>query len=171
VDRIPSAVVVTPVLRLHQAIYRGSRGWIGRRLIGPSTLLLTTHGRRTGRQRTNALIFCKDGTSWVVVASNGGSDRGPGWLANLRTEPRVVVRVGRKKGPATARVASPEERARLWPLVNRHNRGLAPLFHPGAHGRYDAYQRNTSREIPIVILDATDETGTSSPFMSSRTAR
>ena len=169
-DRIPSAVVVTPVLRLHQTIYRVSRGWIGRRLIGRSTLLLTTRGRKTGRQRTNALIFCKDGTSWVVVASNGGSHRSPGWLANLRTEPQVVVQVGRKKWPATARVASPEARARLWPLVNRHNRGLAPLLHAGAHGRYDAYQRNTSREIPIVILDATDETAPSSPLKSSRTA-
>jgi hypothetical protein len=53
----------------------------------------------------------------------------------------------------------PEERARLWSLVNKNNRGLAPLFHLGAHGRYDAYQRHTSREIPIVILEATDETG------------
>jgi F420H(2)-dependent quinone reductase len=170
VDRIPSAVVQTPVLRLHQAIYRGSRGWIGKRLIGRPTLLLTTFGRRTGRQRTNALIFCKDGTSWVVVASNGGSDHSPSWLANLRAEPRGVVQVGRKKWPATARIASPDERARLWPLVNRHNRGLAPLLHPGAHGRYDAYQRNTPREIPIVILDATAETGASPSFTSSRTA-
>jgi F420H(2)-dependent quinone reductase len=164
VNRIPSAVVTTPVLRLHQAIYRGSRGWIGRRLIGRSTLLLTTHGRLTGRLRTNALIFYKDGTSWIVVASDGGSDRSPGWLANLRTDPQVVVQVGRKKWAATARIASPEDRTRLWPLVNRHNRGLAPLLHPGAHGRYDAYQRATSREIPIVILDATDDAGASSPL-------
>jgi deazaflavin-dependent oxidoreductase (nitroreductase family) len=105
------------------------------------------------------LIYFKDGASWVVVASNGGSDHGPGWLANLRTEPHVLVQVGRRKWSATARVAMPEERARLWPLVNHNNRGLAPLFHPGAHGRYDAYQRNTSREIAIVILEATDETG------------
>ena len=69
-----------------------------------------------------------------------------------------------------ARVASPEERARLWPLVNRHNRGFAPLLHPGAHGRYDAYQRATSREIPIVILDATDENADGFSPMSSRRA-
>ena len=146
-------------LRLQQAIYRGTRGWIGRRLTIQSSLLLTTLGRRTGKQRTNALIYYKDGASWVVVASNGGSHHGPGWLANLRTEPHVLVQVGRRKWSATARVAVPEERARLWPLVNRHNRGLAPLFHPGAHGRYDAYQRHTSRVIPLVILEATDETG------------
>lgn len=157
-DRVPSMLVETPVLRLHQAIYRGTRGWIGKRLIGRPTLLLTTLGRRTGRQRTNALIYCKDASSWVVVASNGGSGRGPGWLANLRTEPQVLVQIGRRRWVAFARVATADERARLWPLVNRHNRGLAPLLHPGAHGRYDAYQRHTSREIPIVILEATDQT-------------
>lgn len=162
-DRIPSAVLVTPVLRLHQAIYRGSRGWIGRRLIGRSTLLLTTRGRRTGRLRTNALIYCKDGASWVVVGSNGGSDRSPGWLANLRTEPHVRIQVGRRQWAATARVATADEQARLWPLVNRHNRGLAPLLHPGTHGRYDAYQRHTAREIRIVILDPTDETSVPHP--------
>ena len=156
-DRVPSTLVVTPVLRLHQAIYRGTRGWIGKRLIGRPSLLLTTLGRHTGRQRTNALIYYKDGSSWVVVASNGGSDHGPGWLANLRTEPHVRVQVGRRHWEATARVATADERARLWPLVNRHNRGFAPLLHPGTHGRYDAYQRNTSREIPIVILDPTNE--------------
>jgi F420H(2)-dependent quinone reductase len=157
VDRVPSTLVVTPVLRLHQAIYRGTRGWLGKRLIGRPSLLLTTIGRRTGRQRTNALIYYKDGSSWVVVASNGGSDHGPGWLANLRTEPHVCVQVGRRKLAATARVATAEERARLWHLVNRHNRGLAPLLHPGTHGRYDAYQRSTAREIAIVILDPTNE--------------
>jgi F420H(2)-dependent quinone reductase len=156
-DRVPSALVVTPVLRLHQAIYRGTRGWIGKRLIGRPSLLLTTLGRRTGRQRTNALIYYKDGSSWVVVASNGGSNHSPGWLTNLRAEPHVLVQVGRRHWAATARVATADERARLWPLVNRHNRGLAPLLHPGTHGRYDAYQRSTSREIPIVILDPTNE--------------
>jgi deazaflavin-dependent oxidoreductase (nitroreductase family) len=96
--------------------------------------------------------------------------RGIRALANLRTEPQVVVQVGRKKWSATARVASSDERARLWPLVNRHNRGFAPLLRPGAHGRYDAYQRATSREIPIVILNATDENAEGFPPMSSRRA-
>jgi hypothetical protein len=49
-------------------------------------------------------------------------------------------------------VADGDERAQLWPLVNRMNRGLAPLLHRGATGRYDVYQRHTSRTIPVVIL-------------------
>jgi deazaflavin-dependent oxidoreductase (nitroreductase family) len=156
-DRAPSTLVVTPYLRAQQAIYRGSRGWVGRRLTVAPSLLLTTVGRKTGRRRTRALIYYKDDATWVVVASNGGSDRGPAWLANLEAEPKVVVQDGRRKWAAQARVASPEERARLWPFVNRNNRGLAFLLHRGAQGRYDVYQRSTSRQIPIVILERTEE--------------
>jgi hypothetical protein len=49
-------------------------------------------------------------------------------------------------------VASAEERERLWPRVNRHNMGLAPIMHPGTRGRYDVYQRHTTRVIPLVLL-------------------
>jgi hypothetical protein len=50
-------------------------------------------------------------------------------------------------------VASAEERERLWPRVNRHNMGLAPIMHPGARGQYDVYQRHTTRLIPLVLLE------------------
>jgi hypothetical protein len=73
-------------------------------------------------------------------------------LLNLQAEPRATVRLGRRLLRATARVADPNERAHLWPLVNRKNRGLAPLFHPGVAGRYDVYQRHATREIPVVII-------------------
>ena len=36
--------------------------------------------------------------------------------------------------------------------VNRTNRGMSRLFHPGVQGRYDVYQRHTSRRIPVVII-------------------
>jgi deazaflavin-dependent oxidoreductase (nitroreductase family) len=102
--------------------------------------------------RTNGLTFCRDRGDLIVVASNGGSDRPPAWLLNLQADPRVTVRVGRRVMSATARVAGPEERAQLWPLVNRTNRGMAPIFHPGVRGRYDVYQRHTTRTIPVVII-------------------
>jgi F420H(2)-dependent quinone reductase len=152
-DRVPSTIIVLPYLRVQEAIYRGTHGFVGRRFAGPPTLLLTTTGRKTGRTRTNALIYYRDGTAWVVVASNGGSDRSPGWLANLRAEPHVGVQDGRRKDRAVARVANADERARLWPLLKRNNHGLARLLHRGVQGRYDVYQRHTAREIAVVIID------------------
>jgi deazaflavin-dependent oxidoreductase (nitroreductase family) len=88
-----------------------------------------------------------------VVASNGGSDHPPSWLLNLQAHPGVAVQIGLKKFSAQASLASAEERERLWPRVNRHNMGLAPIMHPGAWGRYDVYQRHTTREIPLVLLE------------------
>ena len=107
-------------------------------------------------QRTVALIYAKGGNDLLVVASNGGSDRHPGWFHNLTADPAVTVQVGRKSRQATARIAAGQEREELWKLVNRKNRGLAPLFHRGAKGRYDAYQAHTDREIPIVVLTLND---------------
>jgi deazaflavin-dependent oxidoreductase (nitroreductase family) len=143
---------VDPYLKAHAALYERTDGRIGKHSGGVPALLLTTTGRKTGRPRTHGLTYCRDRGDVVVVASNGGSDRPPAWLLNLQAEPRVTVRLGRRVTAATARVAGTEERAQLWPLVNRYNRGLSRLFHPGVSGRYDVYQRHTSREIAVVVI-------------------
>jgi deazaflavin-dependent oxidoreductase (nitroreductase family) len=107
------------------------------------TLLLRSTGRRSGARRCNALVYAKDGGDYVVVASNGGSDQAPGWLFNVREDPSVEVQVGRTKTPGTARVLErgDADYERLWRLVNDNN-----------HGRYDAYQQQTERPIPLVVV-------------------
>lgn len=151
-DGIFTTRFVDPYLKLHKRVYEASDGRVGKHSGGVPALLLTTTGRKSGLPRTNGLTYCRDRGDYIVVASNGGGDRPPAWLLNLQADPRVTLRVGRRVFPATARVATDEEQAYLWPLVNRTNRGLAPLFHPGVTGRYDVYQRNTTRKIPVVIL-------------------
>jgi F420H(2)-dependent quinone reductase len=130
-------------LKLHQQLYERSGGRIGHRMIGVPTLLLRTTGRRTGAPRTNALVYAKDGDGYVVVGSNGGSDKSPGWFFNVRAKPEVEVQVAQAKTPATARIVEPDDPdyQRLWRLVNANN-----------HGRYDAYQTKTSRPIPLIVL-------------------
>jgi len=149
----PAAMLQFPYLKLHQFVYRRSGGLVGSRIVAGRALLLTTTGRRSGQPRTTALIYLKDGERFVVVASNGGSDHPPSWLLNLQANASVSIQIGLKKFSARASVASAEERERLWPLVNRHNMGLAPIVHPGARGRYDVYQRHTGRVIPLVLLE------------------
>lgn len=151
-DRTPSTLVIGPYLKLHSMIYKATNGAIGKHLAGTPSLMLTTTGHKSGLPRTVVLSYMRDGDDWVVVASNGGSDRAPAWLTNLSADPAVTVQDGRTIVAARARVASDAERARLWPLVNRNNRGLSGMFHRGATGRYDVYQRHTARPIPIVIL-------------------
>jgi deazaflavin-dependent oxidoreductase (nitroreductase family) len=152
VQTSPAVLVQLPFLRLHQAVYRRSNGWVGKHVGGRPALLLTTKGRRTGASRTVALIYARHGGDLIVVASNGGSDRNPGWFCNLRAHPEVTVQIGRKHLRATGRIAGGVERDELWQLANKGNKGLAPLFHRGAKGRYDVYQGRTARTIPVVVL-------------------
>lgn len=131
------------VLKLHQQLYERSDGRVGHRMVGVPTLLLRSTGRRSGAQRCNALVYAADGADYVLVASNGGSDRGPGWLFNVRAKPEVEIQIGRTRSPGVVRTLEPgdEDYERLWRLVNDNN-----------HGRYDAYQQGTSRPIPLVVV-------------------
>ncbi len=81
------------------------------------------------------------GRSWSWHRA-GGDDHHPAWFLNLRDNPNVdVVTSGKPKQRMRARVATPEERARLWPLV------IAD------HENYAGYQKKTRREIPLVLLE------------------
>ena len=135
--------------KLHAWVYRHS-GRLGRRFAWIPCLVLSSTGRSSGLPRDSVLVYADDGDRRVVVASNGGSDRPPGWLFNVRADPSVEVQVGDDRYAAMARIvdADDPEYARLWQLVNSINRN-----------RYDAYQAKTTRPILIVALErATTDT-------------
>ncbi len=128
------------LLSIYQWLYERTDGrftW----LAGLPVLLLRTIGRKTGEERTAALVYLKDGDTLVVVASNGGSDKPPGWFFNIQKNAEVGVQIARQRMRMRARIADPQERARLWPLVNQNN-----------SNRYNGYQAKTKRQIPIVLL-------------------
>jgi deazaflavin-dependent oxidoreductase (nitroreductase family) len=133
------------VLRVHDAIYQRTDGRVGHGMIGVPTLMLRTTGRRSGAVRTNSLVYARDGSDYLLVPSNGGADQPPAWLHNLRANPEVEVQVGRERLKGTARIveASDPDYARLWQIVNENN-----------HDRYNGYQRQTSRPIPVVVVSA-----------------
>lgn len=128
------------VTNLHKFLYRLSGGTIGGRMFGVPVLLLTTIGRKTGKQRTTPLMYLTDNDRVVLVASNGGAVRHPLWWQNLLANPRAEVEIGRTRQRMTARIATPEERTTLWPR-------LVALY-----PSYADYQKRTPREIPVVIL-------------------
>jgi deazaflavin-dependent oxidoreductase (nitroreductase family) len=138
-----AATIQGSFLRLHQLLYERTDGRVGHRTIGVPTLLLRTTGRRTGAQRTNALVYAKDGEEYVVVASNGGQDNSPGWFFNVSAKPEVEIQVGQAKMAGTARVLEPKDQdyERLWRLVNANNRD-----------RYNGYQSKTIRPIPLIVV-------------------
>jgi deazaflavin-dependent oxidoreductase (nitroreductase family) len=125
----------------HVRRYRETDGEVGHDWRGASTLLLTTTGRRSGQPRETPLIYGRDGDRYLVVASKGGAPAPPLWYRNLAAEPAVELQVRAERFAARARVATTDERARLWPVMTAE------------WPAYDDYQARTEREIPIVVLE------------------
>ncbi|MFG3621394.1 nitroreductase family deazaflavin-dependent oxidoreductase [Nocardia sp. NPDC047654] len=109
------------------------------------TLLLEHRGRKSGKVFTVPLLYLVDGADLVVVASQGGLPNHPQWYFNLSAHPTTRVQIGREHRRVRARVATPQERKRLWPL-------LVALY-----ADFDAYQSWTEREIPVLILQPEDQ--------------
>jgi deazaflavin-dependent oxidoreductase (nitroreductase family) len=124
----------------HVKAYRESGGERGYQWRGTTILLLTTHGRRSGQERTTPLIHRTDGERWVIVASKGGAPENPLWFENLMADPAAEIEVKAETIPVHATTAEGEERARLWSLMTE----VWPA--------YDEYQSRTARDIPVVVL-------------------
>jgi deazaflavin-dependent oxidoreductase (nitroreductase family) len=131
------------VLRFHDAVYQKTNGWIGHRTLWIPSLLLHTVGAKTGTARTTSLSYARDGGNYLVVASKSGDPKAPGWYHNLKADPNVEINVGPKRFGVTAKPVLPDDPdyTRLWQIVNKNN-----------GNRYEAYQKKTSRPIPVVVL-------------------
>jgi F420H(2)-dependent quinone reductase len=142
----PIAALQRAANRLHNFLYRITGGRIGGSVpwSGP-VLLLTTNGRKTGRERTVPLLYLHDGEDIVLVASNGGTATHPAWWLNLKANPVATVEVGNRRLRVRAREAGPEEKERLWPR-------LVEMY-----GGYESYRERTDREIPVVLLHLVEE--------------
>jgi len=128
--------------RIHTWLYRLSGGRIlGEVGLGRRILLLSTRGRRSGRVRTSPLVYLDDAGRYVVYGSNGGQERPPAWLLNLRDTPRAEVEIGRRRIAVRARVAQGEEERTLLPRAHAYNPHWA------------GYQKQAQRHIPLVILE------------------
>lgn len=140
---VPSDASLKLMNAAHRVLLAVSFGRLGWGAMGMPVLELTTVGRRSGRPRTVLLTSpLQVGDALVIVASRGGDDRNPAWFLNLRAEAAVQVSVrGAQAVPMRARVATPEERARIWPQI------------AAKYKNYAGYQERTDREIPVVLLE------------------
>ena len=126
---------------LHIASYRATGGVIGHRLGPLPNLLLTTVGRRSGRPRTKALTYVRADGLLALVASNFGSRTPPQWYRNLMQQPEARVQLRHRRWAVRARLATPDEYARIWPA--------ALAIWPAWAG----YAERAQRDIPIVVLE------------------
>lgn len=111
--------------------------------MGLPTLLLTTIGRKSGKERTVALVFLEDDGSYVVVGSLAGHAQNPAWSLNIEANSDCWVQLDDKKMKAVASHANDDERKELWPKLD----GLFPVW---SH-----FQKQTDRPFPLVIIKPT----------------
>src|SRR5258708_24494550 len=134
-------LILKLLLPLSIFFYRVTGGRIAGSMNGTEVLLLTTTGRRSGKQRTVPLSYIKDASSYVIAATNGGRDSHPGWFLNVRVHPQVTLQVKNQIMRAEAEIARPEQRREHWPWLVQ-----------GAPQVYEGLQERTTRAFPLVIF-------------------
>lgn len=139
VDRSKQGGVQKLFNRLFNAWFRFRKGKVGFR--GAPACILHTTGARTGQPRETPLLFLDVGDGrYAVVGSNGGDDRDPAWVHNLRAKPQVEVEVRGARQPMTAAIADDATRDELWPRL------------VAIYKQYAEYQTKTGRRIPVILL-------------------
>ena len=140
---VPSDLFLKTMNAVHRALLAVTGNRVGATLGGMPSLELTTIGRSSGLRRSVMLTSpMSEAGAYVVVASRGGDDQHPAWFLNVRDNPQVEVRVvGGRPRRMHARVATPPERARMWPVITSR------------YPNYAGYQRRTDRQIPLVLLE------------------
>jgi len=61
-------------------------------------LILETTGRRSREPRRTPLSYTRDGDSYIVIASDGGSPKNPDWFLNVQADPRAAIDVRADSG-------------------------------------------------------------------------
>jgi deazaflavin-dependent oxidoreductase (nitroreductase family) len=127
---------------VHTLLYRATGGRIGHSFPGvKGKMLLLDHvGAKSGAKRRSPLLYVEDGDDVVIVASKGGFPKHPAWYHNLMAHPDTTVQIGSERRPVHARLATADERERLWAKAVE------------AWAGYEGYRARTDREIPLVVL-------------------
>lgn len=126
----------------HRALLAVTGGRFPRTLMGMAPVELHAIGRKSGQRRSTLLTapVCT-AERVILVASKGGHEHHPVWYLNLVANPAVELTIDGETSAWTARTASPEEKAELWPTILSAYKG------------YGSYQSRTERDIPVVICE------------------
>jgi deazaflavin-dependent oxidoreductase (nitroreductase family) len=124
--------------------YEASGGAEARDLRGRPVVVLTSVGAKTGKLRKTALMRVEHDGVYAVVASLGGAPRNPVWYHNLKANPHVELQDGPTKRDYLAREVTGDEKAVWWARAVE------------AWPDYENYQKKTSRQIPVFVLEPFD---------------
>ena len=119
------------------AEFRANHGRVSGPFEGAPIVLLHTVGARSGKPRTNIMMYLADGDRYLVFASNAGADDNPAWYWNLMANPDARIEVGDDIVDVHATELQGAERDDKYALQAERYPGFAE------------YERMTSRTIPV----------------------
>jgi deazaflavin-dependent oxidoreductase (nitroreductase family) len=123
------------------AEFRANEGRVGGPFEGAPMLLLHSIGARSGQERLSPLVYQPVGENFAIFASKGGAPKNPDWYHNLVANPKVSIEVGTETLQVVARVATGEEREKIWSKQKAERPNFAE------------YEEKTTREIPVILLE------------------
>jgi deazaflavin-dependent oxidoreductase (nitroreductase family) len=126
--------------RIDATLTPATKAWLSS-VPGTPLLLITTTGAKSGKQRTNPLIYWSRGDDVILMASNYGRESHPAWLFNVKAHPDVTLLFRGKQGHYRARIAEGAEHDELWEKSKDYI------------ANYRSYERRTAgkRDIQVVV--------------------
>ena len=129
------------ITRLQTPIYKLTQGRLWGSFSGSDICLVTMTGAKTGKRITRPVMYVPSGDDVLVIGSLGGAPKSPLWVKNMLANPDVEIQHKGTKRKLRARLAGPDEKARLWPTAVKH------------YPAYADYQARTDRDIPLFVCE------------------
>jgi deazaflavin-dependent oxidoreductase (nitroreductase family) len=120
--------------------FRANQGIVGGDYEGLPLALITTKGRKTGKDCLTPVSYVWDGDRAVIAATHAGFDTHPQWYLNLQANPNLTIEIGPDTFEATVEEVHGEERERLMAALIASNR------------RIGKYESRTTRVIPVLVV-------------------
>lgn len=124
----------------HRVLYKLSKGKIGAQQGNAKVGVLTTTGRKSGKEREVPLIVQDDGAGWLVIASFSGHDEHPAWYLNLKANPQASLLIKDETHPVVAQELDGGAYKEAWEKM------------ASANPDYNEYQKATERKLPVLRL-------------------
>jgi deazaflavin-dependent oxidoreductase (nitroreductase family) len=139
--RLGAAVMKVSSVHLDPILFKMSGGRFT--TIGPTVIpqvLITTTGRKSGRQREAQLVYTDIDGVVHIVASNFGGERHPAWSHNLDANPEASMQLKSEPIPVRAERLNGPDKAQVWDRLvdNIPN--------------YAVYKERTDRDIRVYRL-------------------
>ena len=122
------------------AEFRRNHGKVGGPFQGARLLVLRHTGARSGKLRTNPVMYLKDGDRYIVFATKAGADTNPDWYFNLKAHPDIQIEVGDEIIDVRAEEIEGPEHDKIY----ERQASRYPTF--------AEYRRRTKRIIPVIAL-------------------